>query len=81
MTTKVKQWGNSLAIRVPKEIAKKALLVEGSEVVLSFKNKDIVIARTEKKKETLRDLVAKITPENKRELIIPDNDFVGKETW
>lgn len=81
MTTKVKQWGNSLAIRVPKEIAKKAFLVEGSEVVLSLKNKDIVIVKTGKKKETLRDLVAKITPENRHELIIPAGDIVGKEIW
>lgn len=81
MTTKVKQWGNSLAIRVPKEMARRALLREGSEVVLSFRNKDIVIVRTVKKKETLREMVARITPENRHELVIPDNDIVGKEKW
>lgn len=70
-----------MAIRVPKEIAKRALLAEGSEVVLSLKNKDIVIVKIEKKKETLRDLVAKITPENRHELIIPDDDVVGREIW
>lgn len=81
MTTKVRHWGNSLAIRVPKEIAKKAFLKEGSEVFLSLKNKEIVIIKTEKKKETLRDLVAKITPKNRHELIISGNDIVGKELW
>lgn len=70
-----------MAIRVPKEIARRALLVEGSEVILSFKNKDIIIAKTERKRETLRDLVLRITPENRHELIISDNDIVGKETW
>lgn len=70
-----------MAIRVPKEIARRALLVEGSEVILSFKNKDIVITKTERKRETLRDLVLRITPENRHELIISDNDIVGKEIW
>ena len=70
-----------MAIRVPKEIAKRALLVEGSEVVVSLKNKYIVIVKTGKKKETLRDLVSKITPGNGHELIIPADDVVGKELW
>lgn len=81
MTTKVTQWGNSLAIRVPKEIAKRAYLTEGSHVVLSVKNRDIVITKTVTKKETLRDLVARITPENRHEMIIPADDIVGAEIW
>lgn len=81
MTTQVKQWGNSLAIRVPKEIARQACLAEGSRVVLSVKNRDIVIVKTVKKKETLRDMVAKITPQNRHELLIPADDMVGKEAW
>jgi len=33
MTTKIQKWGNSLAVRLPKEVARKLTLQEGSEVV------------------------------------------------
>lgn len=81
MTTKVTQWGNSLAIRVPKEIAKQAYITEGSHVVLSVKNRNILIVKTVKKKETLREMVARITPENRHGMIIPADDIVGAEIW
>ncbi len=81
MITKVKHWGNSLAIRVPKEIAQKASLGEGSEVVLSVKKEDIIVTKIAKKKETLCDLVAQITPQNKHKLIFSDTNAVGKELW
>lgn len=81
MTTKVKQWGNSLAIRVPKEMAKRASLVEGSSVVLSLKNKNIVIVKSVNKKETLRDMVARITPENMHDFSFLNDDPIGAEIW
>lgn len=81
MTTKVKQWGNSLAIRVPKEIARQAFLMEGSQVVLSVKNRNIVIVKTAQKKETLRDMVARITPENMHDFTFLNDDPVGAEIW
>lgn len=81
MTTKVKQWGNSLAIRLPKVIAQRAMLRDGSGVTFSMKNKDIIIVKIEKKKETLEDLLSRITPENSPDLIFPEDAPRGKEIW
>ena len=43
MDTKVKKWGNSLAVRIPNSIAKGALLREGSSVRMVERQKMIVI--------------------------------------
>jgi len=45
MTTKIQKWGNSLAVRLPKEIARKLTLQEGSEVVIREDQKHVIIER------------------------------------
>lgn len=80
MTTKIQQWGNSLALRLPKEITKKFKLHKGSSVTLVQDTKNILIKPVCKNKMTLKDLVSKITPEN----IHSEVDWgkpVGKEIW
>ena len=80
MTTKIQQWGNSLAVRLPKEITQKFNLHKGSSVVLTEDMKNIMIKPVRKNKVTLKELVSKITPEN----IHSEVDWgksVGKEIW
>lgn len=43
MTTKVQKWGNSLAVRLPKEVAQKLHLKEGSKVEVRQDAAHIVI--------------------------------------
>ena len=57
MKAKVQKWGNSLGIRIPREIAIKAELVEGSEVEMDESEGSVTI-RPSKKKIT-RELVLK----------------------
>jgi len=45
MGTKIQKWGNSLAVRLPKEVARSLNLKEGSEVVMRQAEKRIVIQR------------------------------------
>lgn len=52
MKAKVQKWGNSLGIRIPKPIAIKAELTEGSEVDLD-EHEGCVTIRSSKKKVTL----------------------------
>jgi antitoxin MazE len=80
MEAKVRRWGNSLGLRIPKSIAKEAGIEEDSEVDVSVRNGEIVVRGVRPVKHTLKDLLAKVTEENKHEEI----DFgppVGKEIW
>lgn len=79
---KIQKWGNSLAVRIPRTLADQAGLSEGAPFVFRVHEDGLTIARKTRKKRkyTLEELVAKITPENRHELI----DWgppVGKEIW
>ncbi len=75
MTTKVQKWGNSLALRIPKELVEQAGLAEGKEIELSQVLGGILIAPKSKKLAfRLDQLLAKITPENRHELLPWDDD-------
>jgi antitoxin MazE len=81
MQTKVQKWGNSLAIRIPKTIAKETKLTDGKQVELVLEKENLVIKPVRKKKKyALTDLLAAITDENCH----AETDFgnsVGKEIW
>ena len=47
MTTKVQKWGNSLAVRIPKEMIRHLALKEGSGVMVRG-DKDAIIIRRQK---------------------------------
>ena len=79
MTTKLQKWGNSLGVRLPKEVVKKAKLKDGKSV--SVKNfGDSIIITLSSKVETLDGLLSQIKPEN----IHDEVDWgtpVGNEIW
>ena len=45
MPTKIQKWGNSLAVRIPKEIARRLAIREGSGVVVREDNDAIMIRK------------------------------------
>lgn len=47
MTTKVQKWGNSLAVRIPKEMMLRLALKEGSGIVVREDKNAIIIRRRE----------------------------------
>lgn len=54
---KVAKWGNSLAIRIPKDVAEALELKEGDEVELSPSDKPVIgIARQMSRKEAIERL-------------------------
>ena len=70
MMTKIRKWGNSPAVRIPKTIMRERGLRYGSEVEVSIK--------PALKKYNLNELVAQINPKNR----YPEFDWgpdVGKE--
>lgn len=85
MSTKVQKWGNSLALRLPKEIATDLNIKEGSEIMIETKAKIIIIKPLKKIKRktntpTLEELVSKITKDNRHPLVNWGSP-VGKEVW
>lgn len=69
MTTKVQKWGNSIAVRVPREVARKLNFVEGQEVVWRAVGENAVLApvRKSKKHITTADWENYALPETKQE--------------
>lgn len=71
------KWGNSLAIRIPKDVAEEARLKEGDAVEIKAARGKIEVRRAEQV-PSLEDLVAQITSENR----YPEIDWgpeVGRE--
>ncbi len=81
MVTKVQKWGNSLAVRIPDSVVEEAGFAPGKEVtVKNVRNTVVITPVIAKRRPTLEELVARITPENLHEEI-DWGDPVGKELW
>ncbi len=66
MSTKVTKWGNSLALRIPHELAKKYRFRNGAKVAFTETEKGVLVttvAETTKQFPTLREAMANFTPE------------------
>jgi antitoxin MazE len=64
METRVKKWGNSLALRIPKPLAAEAGLQGDSWVELSLVDGKLVITPKVEPELRLADLLAQVTEEN-----------------
>jgi antitoxin MazE len=73
----VQKWGNSLGIRIPKSLAMKVGIGEGTEVDLDIEEGHLVI---KPKSTTLDELLSQITPDNVH-TEIPTGEPQGRETW
>lgn len=80
MLTKISKWGNSRALRIPKQLAVEAGLDFGSEVEILVANGQLRIVPPHAPSYTLEELVAQITPEN-RHGEVDWGPPVGKEIW
>jgi antitoxin MazE len=63
MIAKTVKWGNSLALRIPKPIAREFGIEENTPVDISYRENEIVITPV-KTVCRLRDLLAKVTSKN-----------------
>ena len=80
MQTKIKKWGNSLALRIPKLIALDANLKLNKFVDLSVDKGSIIIVPIDEKEYSLEKLLKGVTKNNLHGEIgtgVP----VGKEIW
>ena len=80
MHVRVQKWGNSLAVRIPKPLAEDAEVREGTVLNLAVSDGKVVATPVERKKQSLKQLLAKVTRKN----LHTEVDFgpsVGRETW
>ncbi len=80
MTTTVQKWGNSLGIRIPKDIADIIGAQEGKELNISTEHRKMIIELAVPKKIDIEKLIKKITPRNSH----GEFDWgtpVGDEVW
>ncbi len=79
MQARIRKWGHSLALRIPKAFAAEAGLTEGSAVEMSVKDRKLVIA-AKAIDYNLDDLLSRITPENLHGETETGGP-VGREVW
>jgi len=80
MRSKVQLWGNSLALRIPKYIANKININNGSDVDVLLEEEKIIITPIKEKQELLKEMLSKINNDN----IHSEEKFgdpVGGEIW
>jgi antitoxin MazE len=80
MRTKIKRWGHSLALRIPKPFVIEAKLGEETEVDLTVTNGNLLVAAATKPAQPLEDLLSRVTKRN----LHGEADTgapVGREAW
>jgi antitoxin MazE len=80
MVAIVAKWGNSLAIRIPQNLAKEIHLAEGAEIDLGIVDGNLVAKPRIRKRYSLDELVNTITLENLHGEV-DSGAAVGNEFW
>jgi antitoxin MazE len=80
MVSTVTKWGNSLAVRIPQHVVKEIQLTEGAEVDLLVIDGNLVIKPRPRRRYSLEELTAAITPENLHSEV-EAGIAVGNEIW
>jgi len=78
MTVALKKWGNSLALRIPKDIAKTLSIEYNSMMELEIVDEALVLKP--KKSTLLEDLVSQINSQNLHSEVSTGKS-VGNEEW
>lgn len=74
---KVTRWGNSLGLRVPKDVAARAGLAEGARVDIEGFDDGRIVITPSRRRFTIEELVEGMTPE--RSEFMEDDWPVGDE--
>lgn len=80
MKARIRKWGNSLALRIPRAVADELGLERDSLVDLTMMRKKLVVAPAPKERLCLEDLLGQVTSGN----LQAEADFgspVGREAW
>ena len=78
MTVSIKKWGNSLALRIPKDIAKTLHIENNSTLELHIEDGKMVVEP--QKDDLLESLVSRIDADNLHNEI-ETGEALGNEVW
>lgn len=78
MLAKIQKWGNSLGVRLPKQLTKSINLSAGTCVEIISCDNSLIIKINN---DPLDELLDKITGHNTHSAVFNDLDKRGKETW
>ena len=78
MTIFISKWGNSLAVRLPKQMLERAKLNEGDELDVEVSGQTLVLRARHRR--SLKEMLAQITPDNLHGEMFADTP-VGNEAW
>jgi len=73
----ISKWGNSLGLRVPRDVAARVGLTEGARVDIETSDDGRIIITRSRRRFTLDELLAGMTPE--REHALEDDGPQGEE--
>ena len=79
MKATIQKWGNSLAIRIPKNISIDTNVSEGTNIEISVENGNIVLCPTNKE-YSLKELLKVVNSENIHSEV-STGENVGGEIW
>lgn len=77
MKVHINQWGNSLAIRIPKPIAEHLNITGKTQMEMELKGDSLILSKAQ---YSLESLVGSITPHNLH-AETDTGDAVGNEIW
>lgn len=80
MRTKIRKWGNSLAVRIPKSIAEDVRISQNVEVELQVKSGKIILLPVLPRRYRLEELLEAIRPEHLHREVDAGSP-VGREIW
>lgn len=80
ITTHIRKWGNSLAVRFPQTLLAQLNLQADGEVEISIEEGRLVLSPVKKPKYTLDELLAQIDPKSVHDEI-DFGESLGKEVW
>jgi antitoxin MazE len=78
MQVHITKWGNSLGLRVPKDLVREVGLTEGAKVEIEAQNNRIIITPV-RPRYTLADLLKDTTPQDYRDSIVDWGPDMGRE--
>jgi antitoxin MazE len=80
METTIQKWGNSLAVRLSRDVVQETNLQEGTRVRVTLEKGRIVVRAVRKRQYSLRGLLTRVTRKNIH-AEFDKGDAVGKEAW
>ena len=80
MQSQAQMWGNSLALRIPKALAKAAGLEPGTPITFSVVKGKLIVERVVEREYTLDELLAGIN-KNNIHTEVDTGPSVGREVW